>query len=314
MQVSHYLYDWLNSESPLLRRSTYEAYTVYICRHIIPYFEQLGVTLKELHPIQIQQYVNEKLRGGRLDGKPGGLGLVTVKKHLSVIKQALKDAVLYGYITTNPALSVKLPRNTGTLTKRTVFLEAGDAQRMVTALQAEPTMQLAVLLALLYGLRRSEVLGLRWQSIDFTRGTITIEHTVVKNLTIQAADATKTESSMAAYQLLPEVRTALLRHFESTRGFGSSYVFTRSDGTVMRPDCLTRSFKRCLARHGFPPMRFHDLRHSTASILFARGWSLEDVKNWLRHTDIETTSNIYLHYQKSRRVLVAHDLAGMFTV
>lgn len=59
-------------------------------------------------------------------------------------------------------------------------------------------------------------------------------------------------------------------------------------------------------------MRFHDLRHSTASILFDLGWSLEDVKNWLGHADIETTSNIYLHYQSTRKVLLGESLVGLF--
>ena len=93
---------------------------------------------------------------------------------------------------------------------------------------------------------------------------------------------------------------------------GSQYLFCHEDGSVWRPDCLTRTFQRQLARQGLPKMRFHDLRHSTASILFDRGWSLEDVKNWLGHADIETTSNIYLHYGRTRKVLLANNLSGMF--
>lgn len=61
-------------------------------------------------------------------------------------------------------------------------------------------------------------------------------------------------------------------------------------------------------------MRFHDLRHSTASILFDRGMSLEDVKNWLRHSDIETTSNIYLHYSRGRQKLVLNTISGIFKI
>ena len=80
----------------------------------------------------------------------------------------------------------------------------------------------------------------------------------------------------------------------------------------MRPDTLTRTFQKVLRNNGLPHMRFHDLRHSTASILFDRGWSLEDVKQWLGHADIETTSNIYLHYRRSRLVLVGDDLTDVF--
>ncbi len=82
--------------------------------------------------------------------------------------------------------------------------------------------------------------------------------------------------------------------------------------TMYRPDCVTRTFQRILKRHKLPEMRFHDLRHSTASILFDKGWDLEAVKAWLRHADIETTSNIYLHISKDRKHLLAADLQGTF--
>lgn len=252
------------------------------------------------------------MTSGRLDGKSGGLSQVSVQKHLYIIKQSLSDAVLYGYLTSNPALPVRTPRRKTTHTKRCVFLEADQAAEMVNALKDDHAIQTAVLLTLLYGLRRSETLGLRWSSIDFEKDTLTIEHTVVKSLTIQAVDDTKTPGSMMTYQLLPEARASLLRQRDETSDNHSDYVFSRSDGSVMRPDSLTRSFQRALKRNGIEPMRYHDLRHSTASILFSRGWSLEDVKNWLRHSDIETTSNIYLHYQQSRKILVGKDLSGIF--
>ena len=152
---------------------------------------------------------------------------------------------------------------------------------------------------------------MKWDAIDFRSGTITIKHTVVKNLTIQASDSTKTISSRRTFQLLPEIVPLLLDERKRSR---SEYIFCRSDGSVMRPDTLTRTFERFATRAGFPKMRFHDLRHSTASILFDRGWSLEDVKQLLGHSDIETTSNIYLHYGRARQILMAKGISGMFTL
>lgn len=167
-----------------------------------------------------------------------------------------------------------------------------------------------MVLALYYGLRRSEVLGIKWSAVDFDRNTLTICHTVVKNTSIVCKDSTKTEASRAVFQLLPEVREMLL-DLKSKAPEDSEYICVWEDGRLMRPDYVTRGFQRVLKRNGLPKMRFHDLRHSTASILFDRGWSLEDVKNWLRHTDIETTSNIYLHYGRGRKILIAHDLSGV---
>lgn len=310
MKVTDYLTEWLALQETSLQRSTYEALKVYFTRHLIPYFDTLGTELEELKPMQVQYYAKSKLNGGRLDGKAGGLSLVSVKKHISVLKQALNDAVLFGYIESNPADHVRLPRRKQTVSPRTVFLTAEEAQRLIEALRGSELLPI-VLVTLLYGLRRSEVLGLRWEAIDFQRNTLTINHTVVKNLTIEAKDSTKTASSRRSFQLLPEVREVLWS-MKQTRRKGSVYLFERADGSPMRPDCVTRSFQRALARAGLPKMRFHDLRHSTASILFDRGWELEDVKNWLGHTDIETTSNIYLHYGRERKVMLAKDLEGVF--
>lgn len=311
MKVSDYLTEWHESREVLLRRSTYEAEEIYLNRHIIPYFAEVCPMLEDLKPIMIQNYTRAKLKSGRMDGQAGGLSLVSVRKHLAILRHALDEAVTLEYLEHNPAASVKLPkRSKATVTPRTVFLTAQEAQRLLNGI-SEHEIYPAVALALLYGLRRSEVLGLRWEAIDFHANTLTINHTVVKNLTVQQTDTTKTESSRRTFELLPEVRM-ILEKLKAERPRESQYLFCHEDGTVWRPDCLTRTFQRQLARLGLPKMRFHDLRHSTASILFDRGWSLEDVKNWLGHSDIETTSNIYLHYGRTRKVLLANDLAGMF--
>ena len=309
MKVSEYLADWLEAQETILERSTFEAYKVYLGRHLIPYFEELGVELNELTAKQIQEYLTYKLKAGRLDGKSGGLSTVTVRKHFSVLKQALNDAVVQGEISVNPAMFAKMKRRKSTLTERTVLLTASEARKVVQAFEGH-ILYPVVVLALYYGLRRSEVLGLKWSAIDFENNTLTVCHTVVKNISIVCKDSTKTEASRATFQLLPEVREILLNLKEKAPQ-GSEYICVWEDGRLMRPDSVTRGFQRVLKKHNLPQMRFHDLRHSTASILFDKGMSLEDVKNWMRHTDIETTSNIYLHYGRGRKILISHDLEGL---
>lgn len=278
----------------------------------MPYFAPFHYELETIKPMDIKQYVSDKLQSGRLDNKSGGLSEVSVKKHLNVIKQALNDAVLYGYISTNPSLAVKMRRRSTPLSDKIKYLTADEAKAILSALEQYPEIHLAVMIALFYGLRKSELLGLRWCSIDFVHDTFIINHTVVKSSTIEAGDQTKTFASKARYQLLPNVKNALQLHRARTEHIQSDYVFTRGDGSVMRPDSLTRSFQRCLKRHGFEKMRFHDLRHSTATILFDQGWSVEDVRQWLRHSDIETTFNIYNHYQDYRKVLMGKDISRIF--
>ena len=310
MTIRQYLTDWHNSREVLLRASTFEAESIYLYKHIIPYFEAVCPMLEDLKPVMVQNYTRTKLKGGRMDGNEGGLNLVSVRKHLAILRQALDEAVTLEYIPHNPAASVRLPRrSSSSVTQRTVFLKAEEAQRLLDGIK-EHRIYPAVSLALLYGLRRSEVLGLRWEAIDFERNTLTIEYTVVKNLTIQEGKQTKTDSSHRTFQILPEVRS-MLEDLKEKAPEGSQYLFCNEDGSVWRPDSLTKTFQRQLAHLGLPRMRFHDLRHSTASMLFDRGWSLEDVKNWLGHSDIETTSNIYLHYGRQRKVLLANNLSGM---
>ena len=312
MYLSEYLAEWLNSKCLMLERSTYEAYTVYINRHMIPYFQKRKIELEKLKAKQVLEYCQHLQRCGRIDGK-GGLGKASVKKHLCVLKQALNDAVLYEYIDHNPALPVKLPK-VSAITTSVKFLTLAQAQEVINAFEGH-NLKPVVVLALYYGLRRSEVLGLKWSAVDFTNNTITINHTVVKNLTIVSKDQTKTETSRRTFQLLPECREMLnaLKTSQNKRN-KDGYIFCWEDGRLFRPDYVTRGFQRVLRSHGLPVMRFHDLRHSTASILFEKGWQLEDVKNWLGHSDIETTSNIYLHYGRCRKIMLAEGMEDMFKI
>ncbi len=272
--------------------------------------------------MDVQRYATEKLKGGRCDGKDGGMSRVSVRKHLNVLKQAFSDAVLYDIIPQSPALHVKLPR-VATISKDVQFLSIAQSQTLLAAF--EGTFQTMVLVALYYGLRRSEVLGLRWSAIDFTEDTLTISHTVVKNFTIECKDRTKTASSRRCFMLFPDVRQALLelrerqqaeraaRIAEGKSYTENDYLFRYEDGRLFRPDYVTRAFERTARKCTLPGIRFHDLRHSTASILFERGWNVKDVQVWLGHADIQTTLDIYVHYTRTRKILKGQDFAGTLT-
>lgn len=322
MLFADFVAAWLIRKKGTIQMSTWEKYQVFAERHIIPYFNQLGVTLRQLKPKQISDYYYYKITSGRLDGKAGGLDITSVRGHAALIKAVLNEAVIFEYIHGNPALNVPIPRiaKTTMVKDKNVYMTASEANKMLSALQYEEIYPL-VYVALYYGLRKSEVLGLKWDAVDFDKNTMEIKSTVVKNKTIVYKDTTKTASSHETYELLPEVRNLFLsikeKQKENQAEYGaiynkSEYIFTQPDGRLYRPDCVTRSFQRALKRHNLPEMRFHDLRHSTASILFDKGWDLESVKAWLRHADIETTSNIYLHISKGRKHLLFKDMTGTF--
>ncbi len=309
--TADYFNEWLADMKPDLAKSTYEAYTVYFGRHIIPYFNEHCPNLEDIKSRTIKDYINYIKSSGRLDGKSGGLGTASVRKHLALIKQALNDAVVYEYIPSNPAANVKLRRSPKPVSDRTVMLTPEQAQQVLNACYGHPIYP-AVVLAQYYGLRRSEVCGLRWSSIDFEKNEMRIEHTVVKTLTIVEKDTTKTELSKATYELLPDVRDMLLELRKKHPN--AEYVVTWEDGRPIRPDSLTKCFQRLLKKHGLPHMRFHDLRHSTASVMFDLGYTPEEVKDWMRHSDYETTSNIYLHYGRDRRKLTMKNINGIYNI
>ncbi len=311
MTVSQFFQEWLERQRIDLQKSTYEAYTVYFNKHIIPWFEATSNDITQLTAKDVNDYIIHLKINGRLDGKQGGLSEASVKKHLSLIKQALNEAVVLGYIQANPSLSVKLKRSKKATSTQYVMLTTNEAYRLLKTFENHRLYPI-IKTALFYGLRRSEVLGLKWSAIDFENNELRIQHTIVKSLTIEKKDNTKTPGSRATFELLPEIKEMFLRLYEK-RNPNSQYIFTWEDGRHYRPDYVTKAFKKHLKKCGLPVMRFHDLRHSTASILFDSGMELEDVKNWLRHSDIETTSNIYLQYSSARKKICSSKVSSIFS-
>lgn len=319
MLFSVYVKQWLYRKKSSIELSTWEGYQIYAERHIIPYFEALNLSLRDVKPKHIQEYYLYKNTSGRLDNKPGGLSIASIKKHSIVLKESLDDAVLEELINRNPARGVKLPGK-NTPGKEKTFLTAEKANKLLKVFEGHP-LQALVYVTLYYGLRRSEVLGLRWSAIDFEKNTLSINHAVVKNRTIIEKDTVKTQSSYHTYLLIDDVKQILLRErekkIEQKAHFGkayieSDYVFTWEDGSLFRPDYVTRGFQRVLKRNGFPVMRFHDLRHSTASILYDKGWDIKDIQSWLRHSSIDVTSDIYTHISEDRKAKKANELNSTF--
>lgn len=303
MTTADYMAEWLSDQEIDLERSTFESWGIYINKHLIPWFEKHSNDLSSVSARDVKDYIRYKRTSGRLDGKSGGLSPASVKKHLSIIRQCLDSAVVDGYLSSNPARSVHLRRLKSPVSDNAVMLSPEQSNNMLEAFRGHWLFPL-VAVTLFYGLRRSEVVGLRWSSVDFINNEIRIDHTVVKNLTIEEKDTMKTEGSRATFDMLPIIREILLDLYNN-RTVKSEYVFCRSDGTHLRPDTVTRSFEKHLEKCHLPKMRFHDLRHSTASMLFYYGLDLEEIKIWLRHSDIETTSNIYVHFGRGRKKIIS---------
>lgn len=172
----------------------------------------------------------------------------------------------------------------------------------------DTTIEVPVMLTIFYGFRRSEVCGLRWQSIDFETNLIHVEHTIIDG---KGVDATKSDTSNRYLPMNKEISTYLKsvrkKQLENKLFYGdayidSGYVCTYANGDYIKPDYLTRAFARLLDKNGdkLKKVRFHDLRHSSATMLLSLGFSLKDIQAWLGHSDIATTQ-IYAHFIEERK-------------
>ena len=319
---TEYAAEWLKSKRGMIKQSTWECYETNVRTHILPYFEPLGLTIKDITPKLVKRFYSSLLDEGANQNTGKILSNQTIHKVAVIFKAILEEAVALEDIPKNPAKNIQIPKRPDEDVFKGKFLTTEEAQTLIDAFNGHE-LEVLVYVVLIYGLRRSEAVGLRWSAVDFINNTIEINHTVVNVSTIIAADTTKTASSRRKYPLLPEIKEALIKvkqqQAENKKLFGncyvdSDYVFTWQDGTPFRPDSVSRSFKRVLQAHGLPIIRFHDLRHTCASLLHDRGWDIADAKEWLGHADIETTANIYTHISEQRKQKTAESLSGLFTL
>lgn len=307
-----YVRRWLTIAQRKVDPVTYQGYEILAKTHILPYFDATGIKLRDVTLDVLQAYVDEKATKGRKDGK-GGLSPKSVRMHINVIRQTMEEAVKNDMIPKNPCHYLILPRKQR---YQSTFYNVQQLQALFDAIQDDPLCPFYKVVAL-YGLRRSEALGLKWDSVDFERKTLTIKHTVSKVTQAVEKDTTKTASSYRSFPLLPEAAAIFhaeqAAQAENRRLFGreyhpSDYIFTWPDGRLISPDHVTRHFSRLLKKHGLPHIRFHELRHSCASLLINEGFTLKDIQEWMGHADIQTTANIYGHLDVARKQSMADKL------
>ena len=241
----------------------------------------------------------------------------TVIHYHAIIHSALKYAVKTDMLVQNVADKVDRPKKNSF---QPVFLSAEEMQKMFEALRGTK-LELPVLVAAFYGFRRGEVLGLKWDAIDFERGTISVIRTVTtitvdgKQTEIEQQSA-KTKSSLRTLPLIGSFREYFLQVKEAQelnkQICGNCYnheydgfVFVDELGERMRANYLTSAFPKFLEDHGLRRMRFHDLRHSCASLLLANGVPLKHIQEWLGHSDFTTTANIYAHLDYKSKITSA---------
>jgi integrase len=272
--------------------------------------------LRGLEARHIQQFYSEKLK----TVKPN-----SVIHYHAVIHQALKYAMKTDLVPQNVAMKVDHPKKNDF---QPVFWDASKLQHLFEVIKGTK-LELPVLVTAFYGLRRGEVCGLKWDAIDFERGTLTIKRTVTSiqvngKTKIIEQNSAKTKSSMRTLPLVGSF-AEYFREVKAAQELNKQvcgncynyeydgYVFVDELGERMNPNYLTQQFPAFIQRHGMKKMRFHDLRHSCASLLLANGVPLKQIQDWLGHSDFSTTANIYAHLDYSSKLSSAQAMVdGMF--
>jgi integrase len=292
LTVGEYLDAWLNgSVRGSVRQSTFERNESAVRLHIKPALGRLN--LKKLSPTHVQGFYRD-----RLDYR---LAPASVNKLHAVLHKALGQAVKWNMIPRNVAGVVKAPRPAPE-EMRTLSKE--ETHRLLDAARGDRVEALYVL-AVHTGMRQGELLGLKWRDVDLENATLSVRRTLTKSRGRLLVGEPKTNNSRRTIRLTEPAVRALREHLdrqmEGMQRLGDLYqdeglVFASEVGTLINPSNLRkRSFARLLKRAGLPKIRFHDLRHTCATLLFGRGIHPKNVQELLGHTNIAITLNIYSH-------------------
>lgn len=314
-----FMLQWLEMMKHSIELITYISYSNAIKGRIAPYFREKGIMLEDLTTEDIQTFYTHEMSVREVSAN-------TAIHYHANIRKALQYALKTELILSNPADLVERPKIVPYVAS---FYNAEEMNHLLSIIKGAK-IELAIILASFYGLRRSEVVGLKWSAIDLTKRTITIQHTVTsgtldgKFIEIEK-DRTKNKSSLRTLPLVETFYELLLRLKEQQQvdrtAYGNSYcqdyldyVYLDTLGHRIKPGYITQHFPLFLKKHGLRRIRYHDLRHSCASLLLANGVGMKEVQEWLGHSDYATTANIYSHLEYSSKVSSAQTMNEVLTI
>ena len=308
MLLGNYLTQWLEDYArPNIKQKTYEIYKNMVDNHLIP---GLGnIPIGKLRPSQLKGYYAKKLKSGRADGKPGGLSNRSVQYMHMVLKLALKNAVEDELVPRNVAEAVTPPR---VERPKIRYWEWDDAKAFLDHEKeryekGQGRYYPLYVLALSTGMRRGELLGIKWEDVNFKNKTITIRHNLVHtNKGPLLQDTVKTDNSYRTIEISDKVIEVLKEHRKRQmqeilamgrpEDYKSEFVFTAFNGNLVAPTNIDQRFRGAVTRAKLPAIGgMHALRHTYATRLLELGMSPRYVQERLGHAGIAITLQTYSH-------------------
>ncbi|MEV2910185.1 tyrosine-type recombinase/integrase [Paenibacillus larvae] len=315
MTFSAFVKEW--REKYAIKHLAYRTLYTYeqnLKNRILPAFGHLH--LEDIKPLHIVDYMRSlEKNGGRSDSKDGGLSTATIEIDHRIIKNILSRAVEWKIIKSNPVANVKKPK---VQHKVNLPYDEQEVERLLLALQEEPYhWRIMVTLALTTGLRRGELLGLEWRHIDWEMGVISVEQTLtlaLKGHIIIKEPKTKNSVRKVALptSVLDELRDYHFYHIKEKEDIKDAWkgcvdadgnerdlIFCHPDGTPFHHERPYSWFRKFIQKHNLRYIRFHDLRHTSATLLINQGVHAKIISERLGHGSISTTMNIYGHALRS---------------
>jgi integrase len=300
LTLAQYLERWLDTMQPNLTPNTHKRYAEVLVNQVIP---RLGaIQLSKLRPLHIQQLHTDLRTKGRMDGA-GGLSPKTILQIHRILSESMKHAVGLQLITQNPCQLVRAPQ----VRRKEFATLTPDETRSLIAISetADSVYGDAIILAVHTGMRMGELLGLKWEDIDLDEGKLavrrTLQHVPPNGFVFQQPKTPKSRRTVPlGATAIEALRRQRRRQVEERLLLGPDYsepdlVFASGVGTPIFAGNIRRAFERLLELARCPRIRFHDLRHTHASLLLARGVHPKVVSERLGHASIVITLDTYSH-------------------
>ncbi len=293
---AQFLHQWLGHIKSRVSPRTHERYTELVEKNIAPLLG--AVHLSKLRPPQIAAAYTKALLEGRRDGS-GGLSPNTVIYMHRLIKQALAHAVRWEIIARSPADAVDPPK------VERATMSTYDMAQTVELLEAvrDTRLFIPVVLGVLCGLRRGEIIALRWRQVDLANAQLAIVESAEQTgdgVRYKQPKSGRSRTVALSAFVLDELRAHRLRQAEELLRLGArqneaTFVYTREDGQPVQPRSLTHAWHQIIARTALPPIRFHDLRHAHATHLLSSGVHPKVASERLGHSKVGITLDLYSH-------------------
>lgn len=311
-----YLEQWLERARPNLQISTYATYQQQV-EKIAKYFRDRKITLIDLQPLDIANFYSYLRKNGKT---------VQLCEHYHVnIRKALEVALKAGLIPFNPADRIDRPKSPKYYAK---YYTKEQLDALFHCLENDEYAFIYKMTAY-YGLRRSEMLGIKWSNIDFKQNKIILSHSVVQTRLngksiVVAKDKMKNTASLRTLPLISNVRNILYRlkqeqeknkelYKDNYEHKYDDYICVDDLGYRRNPETISAHFRLILEKNNLPKIRYHDLRHSCASLLLSEGISMKQIQEWLGHSTYNTTADIYSHLDYSSKKQVGSVINSVFT-